>query len=113
MLNAAPVSDLGPPGADRYPAALDMISAYDINISMSRILIDLPEEDVRALDGMAQANGRSRAAEMREAVALYLRRKADGNWIAQGAGYWSARGSDEPGGAPPDGTGADDARKAG
>jgi predicted transcriptional regulator len=58
---------------------------------MSRILIDLPDDDIRALDAMAQANGRSRAAEMREAVALYLRRQADGNWITQGAGYWADR----------------------
>lgn len=59
---------------------------------MSRILIDLPEEDIRALDAMAQANDRSRAAEMREAISHYLRRQSDGNWIAQGAGYWSGRG---------------------
>ncbi|ABC62576.1 ribbon-helix-helix domain-containing protein [Erythrobacter litoralis] len=56
---------------------------------MSRILIDLPDDDIRSLDAMARANGRSRAAEMREAVALYLRRQADGNWIAQGSGYWA------------------------
>ncbi len=60
---------------------------------MSRILIDLPDEDIRALDAMAQAHGRSRAAEMREAVALYLRRQADGNWITQGSGYWADRPS--------------------
>ena len=58
---------------------------------MSRILIDLPDEDIRALDELAQANGRSRAAEMREAVALHLRQQADGNWISQGAGYWADR----------------------
>ena len=90
-----------------------MISGYDINISMSRILIDLPEEDIRALDGMAQANGRSRAAEMREAVALYLRRKADGNWIAQGSGYWSSRSEDDAEQADPDQTDAGDAGKGG
>ncbi len=62
---------------------------------MSRILIDLADDDIRALDAMAQANGRSRAAEMREAVALYLRRQADGNWISQGAGYWADRATDK------------------
>lgn len=62
---------------------------------MSRILIDIPDDDVRALDELAQAGGRSRAAEMRAAVALYLRRQADGNWIAQGAGYWSDRRSED------------------
>jgi len=63
---------------------------------MSRILIDLPESDIQGLDTLAQSNGRSRAAEMREAVAMYLRLQADGNWIAQGSGYWADRSEVTP-----------------
>ena len=57
---------------------------------MSRILVDLGDEDITALDTLAQANGRSRAAELRDAVSMYLRRQSDGNWIVQGSGYWAA-----------------------
>jgi len=58
---------------------------------MSRILADLPAEDVAALDLLAARNGRSRAAEIREAVDLYLRRRADRGWIRRGQGYWKDR----------------------
>ncbi|HSQ96661.1 MAG TPA: ribbon-helix-helix protein, CopG family [Croceibacterium sp.] len=58
---------------------------------MTRILADLPVEDVAALDLLAARNGRSRAAEIREAVELYLRRRADRNWIRRGQGYWKDR----------------------
>jgi metal-responsive CopG/Arc/MetJ family transcriptional regulator len=64
---------------------------------MTRILADLPEDDLRALDALAARNGRSRAAEIREAVDLYLRRRADKSWIRRGQGYWSER-SDSPDG---------------
>jgi len=58
---------------------------------MTRILADLPEEDVAALDQLAARNHRSRAAEIREAVDLYLRRRADRSWIRRGQGYWKDR----------------------
>ena len=58
---------------------------------MTRILADLPEEDVAALDQLAARNRRSRAAEIREAVDLYLRRRADRSWIRRGQGYWKDR----------------------
>jgi len=58
---------------------------------MTRILADLPEEDVAALDQLASRNHRSRAAEIREAVDLYLRRRADRSWIRRGQGYWKDR----------------------
>ncbi len=56
-----------------------------------RVLVDIPEDDVERLDELAQRNGRSRAAEMREAVRLHLRRRQDNDWIARGAGYWKDR----------------------
>ena len=58
---------------------------------MPRILVDLPDDDVRALDALATRNGRSRAAEIREAVDLYLRRRSDKSWIRRGKGYWEDR----------------------
>ena len=58
---------------------------------MTRILADLPEEDVAALDQLAARNRRSRAAEIREAVEVYLRRRAGNNWIERGYGYWKDR----------------------
>lgn len=58
---------------------------------MIRILADLPEEDVAALDQLALRNRRSRAAEIREAVELYLRRRSDRSWIRRGQGYWKDR----------------------
>ena len=58
---------------------------------MARILTDLPDDDVAALDQLAIRNQRSRAAEIREAVELYLRRRADRSWIRRGQGYWKGR----------------------
>ncbi len=57
-----------------------------------RILTDIPDEDVAKLDALAKRQGKSRAAEIREAVKLYLVRNADNSdWIARGAGYWKNR----------------------
>jgi len=39
---------------------------------MARFLVDVPEEDVARLDAMARAEGKSRAAVLREAVASYI-----------------------------------------
>ena len=36
---------------------------------MARFLVDIPEEDVARLDALAKAEGKSRAAVLREAVA--------------------------------------------
>jgi predicted transcriptional regulator len=59
---------------------------------MPRILADLPEEDIEKLDALAAKSKRSRAAEIREAVRLYLVRKGDDrSWIERGAGYWKER----------------------
>jgi len=57
-----------------------------------RILTDIPDEDIEKLDALAKRQGKSRAAEIREAVKIYLVQKADNNdWIARGAGYWKDR----------------------
>ena len=37
-----------------------------------RILTDIPDEDVEKLDALAKRKGKSRAAEIREAVSNYL-----------------------------------------
>lgn len=58
---------------------------------MTRILADLPDEDIEALDRLSERSGRSRAAELREAVRLYLRRRADKDWIRVGKGFWKER----------------------
>jgi predicted transcriptional regulator len=58
---------------------------------MTRILTDLPEEDVLALDQLAARNHRSRAAEIREAIEVHLRRRASNDWIERGYGYWQDR----------------------
>ena len=59
---------------------------------MTRILADIPDDDIRKLDALAKAQGKSRAAEIRDAIKLYLvqndRRK---DWILKGAGYWKDR----------------------
>ena len=39
---------------------------------MARFLVDVPEEDVIRLDALAKAEGKSRAAVLREAVANYI-----------------------------------------
>jgi len=56
-----------------------------------RFLADIPDEDIEALDALARRNNRSRAAEVREAVRLYLRGRKGNDWIARGAGYWKDR----------------------
>lgn len=57
---------------------------------MTRILADLPDEDIKWLDARAAEQGKSRAAVVREAVSAY-RAEASKDWIARGAGYWKNR----------------------
>lgn len=67
---------------------------HDITISyhdiVTRILADLPDEDIRWLDQIAAEQGKSRAAVLREAVAAF-RPKAPHDWIDQGFGAWKDR----------------------
>lgn len=61
---------------------------------MTRILADLPEEDIKWLDARAAEQGKSRASVLRDVVAAYKAQSpADGNksWIARGAGLWKDR----------------------
>ncbi len=59
---------------------------------MTRILADLPDEDIEGLDALAARTKRSRAATIRDAVKLYLVQNADNkDWIARGFGYWKGR----------------------
>ncbi len=59
---------------------------------MTRILADLPVEDIEKLDARAAEMGKSRAALVREAVKLYLVQSDSSNdWIERYAGLWADR----------------------
>lgn len=61
---------------------------------MSRILADLPDDDIRWLDALAAEQGRSRAAVLREAVSTYkaqTRPASDKEWLDQAFGIWKDR----------------------
>lgn len=59
---------------------------------MSRILADIPDEDIVKLDALAARTKRSRAAAIRDAVKMYLIHNADNkDWIERGYGYWKDR----------------------
>ena len=57
---------------------------------MTRILADLPDEDIQWLDRLANEQGKSRASVLREAVAAY-RADAPKDWIDAGFGAWKGR----------------------
>lgn len=59
-----------------------------------RTLVDIPEDDISWLDARARAEGKSRTAVVREAVASFRAgstKPVDKSWIARGAGYWKHR----------------------
>lgn len=59
---------------------------------MTRILADLPDEDIKKLDALAEKSKLSRAALLRQAVAQYLAQKeGDRSWIDKGYGLWADR----------------------
>lgn len=60
---------------------------------MTRILADLPDEDIKWLDARAAEEGKSRAAVLREAVSKYKAQPApkDNDWIERYAGLWADR----------------------
>lgn len=61
---------------------------------MTRILADLPDDDIQWLDRLAEQQGKSRAAVLRELVAAHksqMLAKGSKGWIARGAGYWKRR----------------------
>ena len=56
---------------------------------MTRILADLPDDDIQWLDARAAEEGKSRASVLREAVASFKaqsRASRRSDWIARGAG---------------------------
>lgn len=57
---------------------------------MTRILADLPDEDIRWLDSRAAELGKSRASMLREAVSAY-RAEGSQDWIDRGFGLWKDR----------------------
>lgn len=58
---------------------------------MTRILADLPDDDIRWLDRIAEEQGKSRAAVLREAVSAY-RGEVSLDWLEAGFGAWSEAG---------------------
>ncbi|WP_404480820.1 ribbon-helix-helix domain-containing protein [Novosphingobium sp. BL-52-GroH] len=61
---------------------------------MTRILADLPDDDIRWLDARAAQLGQSRAAMLREAVSMYKTKSEPvhgHDWIRSGAGIWKDR----------------------
>ena len=61
---------------------------------MTRILADLPDEDIKWLDQQAERLGKSRAAVLREAVASYKAQPVDDDlgWLDAGFGLWKRHG---------------------
>lgn len=57
---------------------------------MTRILADLPDEDIKWLDQLAAEQGKSRASILREAVAAY-RAEAPSDWLDIGFGAWKGQ----------------------
>jgi Ribbon-helix-helix protein, copG family len=58
---------------------------------MTRILADLPEEDIKWLDARAAEQGKSRASVLREAVQAYRAEGGD-DWLEAGFGLWARHG---------------------
>lgn len=61
---------------------------------MTRILADLPDEDIAWLDQVAEREGKSRAAVLREAVASYKAKVPSADnlaWLDEGFGAWKHR----------------------
>jgi hypothetical protein len=61
---------------------------------MTRILADLPDEDIRWLDARASELGKSRASVLREAVSTYKAQaepEGEKDWLEAGFGLWKHR----------------------
>lgn len=59
---------------------------------MTRILADLPDEDIRWLDARAAEQGKSRASVLREAVSAYKAAPLSEDWLEAGIGLWARHG---------------------
>jgi hypothetical protein len=58
---------------------------------MTRILADLPDEDIKWLDARAAEQGKSRASVLREAVSAYKAEASSDQslaWLEEGFGAW-------------------------
>jgi hypothetical protein len=61
---------------------------------MTRVLADLPDDDIKWLDARAAEEGKSRASLLREAVASYKAQTEPKNkldWLEAGFGAWKDR----------------------
>jgi hypothetical protein len=58
---------------------------------MTRILADLPDDDIKWLDRIAEEQGKSRAAMLREAVSAY-RAETPQDGLEVGFGLWARHG---------------------
>lgn len=61
---------------------------------MTRVLADLPDDDLKWLDQHAARQGKSRAAVLREAVSVYKAQAEPENrldWLERGFGLWKHR----------------------
>src|SRR5688572_13846267 len=60
---------------------------------MTRILADLPDDDIKWLDARAAEQGKSRASVLREAVSAYRAEapSSDKAWLDQAFGIWKDR----------------------
>ena len=58
---------------------------------MTRILADLPDQDIKRLDAIAREQGKSRAAVLRDAVAAYHAQPQQ-DWLDAGFGLWARHG---------------------
>lgn len=62
---------------------------------MTRILADLPDDEIKRLDRIAAERGISRAAVLREAVSTYQAQAPEAgklDWLAAGFGLWARHG---------------------
>ena len=67
---------------------------------MTRILADLPDDDIKWLDRIASEQGKSRASVLRDAVATYKAQtqpSENKGWLDAGFGLWARYGFDEDG----------------
>ncbi len=58
---------------------------------MTRILADIPDDDIKWLDARATEQGKSRASVLREAVQAYRAEGAQ-DWLEAGFGLWARHG---------------------
>lgn len=64
-------------------------------LRLTRILADLPNEDIKWLDQRAAELGKSRAAVLREAVSTYKAQSLTAkntDWLEMGVGLWARHG---------------------